>query len=115
CAGATGPAGPGRSDAFAKIAVCSGVSLYAGTLPFVPRFDLHAHSTHSDGLLTPAELVRRAAARAVDGLALTDHAELSGPSEAEAAAAGPPLRPIAGAEVSARWRDITLHVLGLRF
>jgi len=80
----------------------------------VPRFDLHAHSTHSDGLLTPAELVRRAALRGVDVLALTDHDELSGLSEAEAAAAGSPLRLIAGAEVSVSWRDITLHVLGLR-
>src|SRR5437764_2245261 len=114
CAGATGPAGPGRSDAFAKIAVWSGVSLYAGTLPFVPRFDLHAHSTHSDGLLTPTELVQRAAARGVDVLALTDHDELSGLSEAEAAAAGSPLRLVGGVEVSVSWRDITLHVLGLR-
>jgi 3',5'-nucleoside bisphosphate phosphatase len=80
----------------------------------VPRFDLHAHSTHSDGLLTPAALVHRAAARGVDVLALTDHDELSGLSEAEVEAAGSRLSLIAGVEISVSWRDMTLHVLGLR-
>ena len=35
--------------------------------------DLHCHSTVSDGLLTPTEVVRRACANKVDLLALTDH------------------------------------------
>lgn len=77
------------------------------------RYDLHSHSTHSDGLLTPRELVRRSAERGVDVLALTDHDELSGLSEAseEAAAAG--VRLIAGTELSVTWQQTTLHVLGL--
>jgi 3',5'-nucleoside bisphosphate phosphatase len=77
------------------------------------RYDLHCHSTHSDGLLTPQELVRRSAQRGVDVLALTDHDELSGLSGArdEAAAAGVHL--VAGAELSVSWRSLTLHVLGL--
>jgi len=77
------------------------------------RYDLHCHSTHSDGLLTPQELVRRSAQRGVDVLALTDHDELSGLAEAkeEAAAAGVHL--VAGAELSVSWRSVTLHVLGL--
>jgi predicted metal-dependent phosphoesterase TrpH len=80
----------------------------------MPRYDLHSHSTHSDGLLTPGALVRRAAERGVDVLALTDHDELSGLPEArvEAAAAGVQL--VAGAELSVSWRSVTLHVLGLR-
>ncbi|HWI13462.1 MAG TPA: PHP domain-containing protein, partial [Burkholderiales bacterium] len=36
------------------------------------HYDLHCHSTRSDGLLPPAELVTRAAARGVRVLALTD-------------------------------------------
>ena len=80
----------------------------------MPRYDLHSHSTHSDGLLTPAALVQRAALRGVDVLALTDHDELSGLVEAQAEALGSRLRLIAGAEVSVSWRDLTLHVLGLR-
>ena len=80
----------------------------------MPRYDLHAHSTHSDGLLTPLELVQRAAARGVDVLALTDHDELSGVAEASVEAEAANLRFIAGAELSVSWRDLTLHVLGLR-
>ncbi|HET8832648.1 MAG TPA: PHP domain-containing protein, partial [Casimicrobiaceae bacterium] len=37
------------------------------------RYDLHCHSTRSDGLLTPSAVVRRAAERGVQVLALTDH------------------------------------------
>lgn len=79
----------------------------------MPRYDLHSHSTHSDGLLTPPELVRRAIERGVDVLALTDHDELSGIAEARSAA-GSRLSFVAGTEVSVTWRDLTVHVLGLR-
>jgi 3',5'-nucleoside bisphosphate phosphatase len=78
------------------------------------RYDLHSHSTHSDGLLTPTELVQRAAQRGVDVLALTDHDELSGLAEARAAAREAGLRLIDGTELSVSWRGGTLHVLGLR-
>ena len=50
------------------------------------RYDLHCHSTRSDGLLAPADVVRRAAARGVDVLALTDHDEVAGLAEAREAA-----------------------------
>jgi histidinol phosphatase-like PHP family hydrolase len=40
--------------------------------------DLHCHSTVSDGLLAPAEVVRRAKDNGVELLALTDHDELGG-------------------------------------
>jgi predicted metal-dependent phosphoesterase TrpH len=83
---------------------------------FVPvlRYDLHCHSTHSDGLLTPTALVQRAASRGVDVLAVTDHDEVSGLTEAQAAAGETNLRLIAGAELSVSWLNLTLHVLGLR-
>ena len=35
--------------------------------------DLHTHSTASDGQYTPSQLVRLAAARGLEALALTDH------------------------------------------
>lgn len=78
------------------------------------RYDLHSHSTHSDGLLTPTELVLRAAERGVDVLALTDHDELSGLAEAFIPAAAAGIELVAGAELSVSWREVTLHVLGLR-
>jgi 3',5'-nucleoside bisphosphate phosphatase len=47
-----------------------------------PRFDLQAHSTHSDGSLSPREVVARAREDGVELLALTDHDTVSGVSEA---------------------------------
>lgn len=77
------------------------------------KVDLHSHSTCSDGLLSPAELVERAVLRGVDMLALTDHDELSGLAPARAAAAQLGLRLINGVEISVQWEDTTLHIVGL--
>jgi predicted metal-dependent phosphoesterase TrpH len=77
------------------------------------RYDLHCHSTYSDGLLKPAEVARRAGARGVDVLALTDHDETSGLAEARTAAKEAGVRLIDGAELSVSWRDITLHIVAL--
>lgn len=77
------------------------------------HYDLHCHSTYSDGLLKPAEVVRRAGARGVDVLALTDHDETSGLAEARIAAQDAGVRLIDGSELSVSWRDITLHVVAL--
>ncbi|MEK9766206.1 MAG: PHP domain-containing protein, partial [Thalassolituus sp.] len=40
--------------------------------------DLHCHTTASDGSLEPADLVRRAAERGIETLAITDHDTLEG-------------------------------------
>ncbi len=77
------------------------------------KVDLHSHSTCSDGLLSPAELVERAVLRGVDMLALTDHDELAGLTPARAAAAQWGLRLIDGVEISVQWEDTTLHIVGL--
>ncbi len=78
-----------------------------------PNYDLHCHSTASDGLLAPADLVRRAAGNGVEVLALTDHDELCGLVEAREQAAALGLRFINGVEVSISWGGITIHVVGL--
>lgn len=77
------------------------------------NYDLHCHSTASDGLLAPADLVRRAAANGVDILALTDHDEICGLAEARAQAQAEGLRFIDGVEVSISWGGISIHVVGL--
>ncbi len=77
------------------------------------KVDLHSHSTCSDGLLGPAELVERAVLRGVDMLALTDHDELAGLALARAAAAQSGLRLINGVEISVQWENTTLHIVGL--
>jgi predicted metal-dependent phosphoesterase TrpH len=79
----------------------------------LPRYDLHSHSTYSDGLLTPDAVVRRAAARGVDVFALTDHDETAGLPEAREAARDAGITFIPGAELSVSWESHTLHILGL--
>ena len=49
-------------------------------------YDLHSHSTASDGTLRPGDLVLRAAAAGVRVLALTDHDTIEGLDAAAAAA-----------------------------
>ncbi len=78
------------------------------------HYDLHCHSTRSDGLLPPAALVERAAARGVDVLALTDHDEVSGLPEARDAASLAGIEFVCGSELSVSWEDQTIHVIGLR-
>lgn len=77
------------------------------------KVDLHSHSTCSDGLLSPADLVERAVRHGVDMLALTDHDELAGLGAAHAAAEQWGLRLIDGVEISVQWEATTLHVVGL--
>lgn len=80
----------------------------------MPVIDLHSHSTISDGTMTPAELVRHAAAKYVDVLALTDHDEVSGLDEARTEAQLAGISLINGTEISVTWRKRTLHIVGLR-
>jgi 3',5'-nucleoside bisphosphate phosphatase len=76
--------------------------------------DLHSHSTVSDGYLAPAELVRHAAEKGVEVLALTDHDDVAGLVDAEGAAAAAGVAFINGAEISVTWNRRTLHVVGLK-
>jgi len=78
------------------------------------RYDLHCHSTRSDGLLPPATLVQRAAARGVDVLALTDHDEVAGLGEAREAAREAGIELVNGSELSVSWEDLTIHIVALR-
>jgi predicted metal-dependent phosphoesterase TrpH len=77
------------------------------------NIDLHTHSNCSDGSLSPAELIERAAAAGVQVLALTDHDTVAGLDEAQRAANAQGLRLVPGVEISAAWRSQAIHVLGL--
>jgi len=66
-----------------------------------PRFDLQSHSTHSDGALPAAEVVRRAADAGVELLALSDHDTIGGVSEAIAAGEQAGVRVVSAVEISA--------------
>lgn len=81
--------------------------------PRAVRADLHSHSRHSDGTLTPRGLIERAAARGVELFALTDHDELVGLDEAACAAAELGVQLVPGVEVSVTWAARTIHIVGL--
>lgn len=76
------------------------------------RIDLHTHTTASDGVLTPTELVELAAGRKIDVIGITDHDTVMGLPEAAAAAERFGVRVVAGIEFSAQHDDRVVHVLG---
>ncbi len=76
--------------------------------------DLHCHSTISDGLYSPEELVAHAHKQGVKVLALTDHDDVAGLKAARAAAEPLGMTFINGAEISVTWKKWTLHIVGLR-
>ncbi len=77
--------------------------------------DLHSHSHFSDGTLSPSDLAGRAHAKGVELWALTDHDEVSGLSEAAAAARTLGLDFVTGVEISVTFAGETVHVVGLGF
>ncbi len=74
--------------------------------------DLHMHSTASDGVCSPREVVLRAAGLGLEAIALTDHDTLAGVPEALAAGEQAGIRVIGGCEfsVAAPWGET--HLLG---
>ena len=75
------------------------------------NFDLHCHSTFSDGLVSPAELVSRAIELGVDVLSITDHDTVAAYRNLSAVECSIAL--VAGVEFSTQWQRTGIHVLGL--
>ncbi|HVE12453.1 MAG TPA: PHP domain-containing protein, partial [Elusimicrobiota bacterium] len=75
------------------------------------RVDLHCHSTYSDGTLAPAEVVRRAKAKNIEFLVLSDHDSVSGYPEAREAGEKLGVKVFCGIEINTR-EDGQVHVLG---
>src|SRR5207247_3378705 len=78
----------------------------------LPRIDLHAHTTASDGSLTPEELVRLAKSQGVSTLAVTDHDTIAGLSQAIAEGERVGVEIIPGIEISCLYKQTELHILG---
>ena len=76
-------------------------------------YDLHCHSTASDGALSPTELVQRAHQQGVTALALTDHDTTAGIAEAQLSAAATGIKLIPGIELSSNWQNRCFHIVGL--
>jgi predicted metal-dependent phosphoesterase TrpH len=77
------------------------------------NFDLHNHSTASDGLLSPSMVMELGARHGVRAMALTDHDTVEGLEEAGAAARRLGIEFVTGVEISVSWGDTTVHVVGL--
>jgi predicted metal-dependent phosphoesterase TrpH len=75
--------------------------------------DLHIHSTHSDGTLTPAELIQKAKGLGLSAIALTDHNTVSGVPAFMEEARKQGITAVAGVELSTVCDGRELHLLGL--
>ncbi|HHT4299237.1 TPA: RNase RNM [Citrobacter werkmanii] len=78
-------------------------------------YDLHSHTTASDGRLTPEALVHRAVEMRVGTLAITDHDTTGGIAAAreEISRSGLALNLISGVEISTVWENHEIHIVGL--
>jgi predicted metal-dependent phosphoesterase TrpH len=74
--------------------------------------ELHAHSTASDGTLSPSALVRRASNLGVEVLSITDHDSVEGLREAQDAADDAGITFVNGVELSAVHEGRDVHILG---
>jgi 3',5'-nucleoside bisphosphate phosphatase len=74
------------------------------------RVDLHLHTTFSDGLYTPAEVIQLARRSGLSAIAVTDHDTLDGVAPARAAA-GSDVEVISGVEISTLHGARELHLL----
>src|SRR5436309_1476351 len=74
--------------------------------------DLHAHTTASDGSLTPTELVALARKSGLSALGVTDHDTVGGLGEAKGAARAAALELVPGVELSVDYPHGQFHLLG---
>jgi predicted metal-dependent phosphoesterase TrpH len=77
------------------------------------RVDLHLHTTASDGVLTPTQVVEEAQWHGVSAVAITDHDTIEGLAEAHAAGKKCGVEIIAGMELSCRYTNLEVHLIGL--
>ena len=77
------------------------------------RFDLHCHSTASDGKLSPREVVQRVKEAELDIFSLTDHDTIAGYDQLDTLDL--PFQLINGIELSCVWSGVAIHIIGLDF
>ena len=78
--------------------------------------DLHMHSTASDGIYTPTELVRMRKKEGYTCIAITDHDGTDGVEEAQEAGRREGITVLTGIEIGTVVRDRNeLHILGYEF
>ncbi|AOR24187.1 PHP domain-containing protein [Clostridium taeniosporum] len=76
------------------------------------KIDFHVHTSCSDGLLSPLEVVKRAKENSVSYLAITDHDTLSGLSDSIKYGNELNVKIIPGIELSTQHNNESIHLLG---
>ena len=85
-------------------------------MPLYPSVDLHMHTTYSDGLDTPADLVAKASELGVWNLAITDHDAVDGLPEGIEAGQRYGVHVMSGIELTVQFEDYRdIHILGYDF
>jgi len=74
--------------------------------------DLHLHTTASDGVLSPSEIVRYAKAKGLQAIAITDHDTIDGCEEGLSEGERIGFEVIPGIEISAEYSPGSMHILG---
>jgi predicted metal-dependent phosphoesterase TrpH len=73
--------------------------------------DPHCHTTASDGMVSPAELVKSAVDAHLDLIAVTDHDTMASVKETQEIGAGAGITVVAGQEITTKWPAQT-HIMG---
>ncbi|GAE30934.1 PHP domain-containing protein [Halalkalibacter hemicellulosilyticus] len=76
------------------------------------KFDLHMHTTASDGEYSPTEIVKKAYKCGLETIAITDHDTLAGITEAKKAAEKYRMNVISAVELSTKYDGVSVDVLG---
>ncbi len=84
-------------------------------MPLSTAIDLHIHSTFSDGVLKPSEIVDLAEKQGLTAIAITDHDTAAGTDEALDRGRERKIEVITGIEISSWHGDTSMHILGYRF
>ena len=74
--------------------------------------DLHLHTTASDGVMRPAEIVRYAKEKGLQAIAITDHDTIDGLEEGVSEGKKMGFEVIPGVEISAKHSPGSMHLLG---
>ena len=76
------------------------------------KADMHIHTTASDGMLTPEEVVRWAVKKKLGAVAITDHDTVNGIQPAVDISSNFKLEVIPGIEFSSEHQEEEIHILG---
>lgn len=80
-----------------------------------PRADCHCHTLFSDGTLSPVALLDLAKKQSLTGLCITDHDTVEAYETALPYAQSLGIEMVSGIEISAEFKNVSIHVLGYGF